>query len=100
MKEREETERRKGADSAVSRRQAGKKSKEQGCGLKNKEYNFKLDSEAEQSVRALTCMNANFFHERPNQNFRSCCDTPSIAAPKHLCAATADPAFLGFAFIC
>lgn len=49
-KEREETERRKGADSAVSRRQAGKKSKEQGCGLKNKEYYFKLDSEANRAV--------------------------------------------------
>lgn len=49
-KEREETEGRKGADSAVSRRQAGKKSKERGCGLKNKEYNFKLDSEANRAV--------------------------------------------------
>lgn len=49
-KEREETEGRKGADFAVSRRQAGKKSKERGCGLKNKEYNFKLDSEANRAV--------------------------------------------------
>lgn len=48
--EREETEGRKGADSAVSGRQAGNKSKERGCGLKNKEYNFKLDSEANRAV--------------------------------------------------
>lgn len=49
-KEREQIERRKGADSAASRRQAGKESKEQGCGLKNKEYNFKLDSQANRAV--------------------------------------------------
>lgn len=94
----EKRQTRKGEGSTVSRRQAGKESKEWGCGLKNKEFHFKLDPEANEAVsEGLEMHEMTSFSEWDQIWTFGVVVTLRCTTTSRCCAA--DTAFLRFAFI-